>query len=94
MEWGGPRMKREVQGNQRAVLEDLGSRGLEGNQEERELPASLPRPGMDAERSLDKGKNQGGVNRPSDGNRGLDPPSVHRIHPLDPSDLGNSGPSR
>ena len=84
MEWGGPRMKREVQGNQRAVLEDLGSRGLEGNQEERELPASLPRPGMDGGRSQGRGKNRDEGNRPSGGNRGLDLPSAPRNPPTDP----------
>ena len=74
----------EDQGSPRVVLEGLGSRGSEGNPEERELPASHPRPDMDAGRNRGRGKNRGGGNRPSGGNRGLGLPSDPRNPPTGP----------
>ena len=74
----------EGQGSLRAVLEGLGSRGLEGNQEEKDPPASHPRPGMDGGRSQGRGKNRDGGNRPSGENRGPDLPSAPRNPPTDP----------
>ena len=74
----------EDQGSPRVVLEGLGSRGWEDNQEEKDLPASHPRPGMDAGRNRGRGKNRDEGNRPSGGNQGPDLPSAPRNPPTDP----------
>ena len=84
MGWGDPRKKMEDQGSLRAVLEGWGSRGWEGNQEEKDLPASRPRPDMDAGRNRGRGKNRDGGNRPSGGNQGPDLPSALRNPPTGP----------
>ena len=74
----------EGRGSLRAVLEGLGSRGWEGNQEEKDLPASHLRPDMDAGRNRGRGKNRDGENRPSGGNQGPDLPNAPRNPPTDP----------